>query len=76
VAEQAVLAGVRRIVFLSSVKVNGEGGGRPYLSTDEPSPGDAYGYSKLAAEHAIREVCEAGSVEYVIVRPRWCTDLA
>jgi nucleoside-diphosphate-sugar epimerase len=69
VAMQAVRAGVRRFVYLSSVKVNGEGGDRPYKYTDEPRPSDPYGFSKLAAEHAIREVCEAGNVEYVIVRP-------
>jgi UDP-N-acetyl-alpha-D-quinovosamine dehydrogenase len=69
VATQAVRAGVRRFIYMSSVKVNGEGGDRPYIYTDEPRPSDPYGCSKLAAEHAIREVCEAGNVEYVIIRP-------
>jgi UDP-4-keto-D-QuiNAc 4-reductase len=69
VAEQAVLAGVRRFVFLSSIKVNGEGGELPYQSTDEPHPRDAYGISKLAAEQTVREVCELGKIECVIIRP-------
>jgi len=69
VAEQAVLAGVRRFVFLSSIKVNGEGGELVYQSTDDPDPQDAYGISKLAAEQTIREVCELGNVECVIIRP-------
>jgi nucleoside-diphosphate-sugar epimerase len=68
-AEQAVSAGVRRFVFLSSIKVNGEGGELPYHSTDQPDPQDAYGISKLAAERAIREVCEMGKIECVIIRP-------
>jgi nucleoside-diphosphate-sugar epimerase len=69
VAEQAVLAGVRRLVFISSVKVNGEGGELPYQATDEPNPQDAYGISKLAAERIIREVCDLGKIEWVIIRP-------
>jgi nucleoside-diphosphate-sugar epimerase len=69
VAEQAVRAGVKRFVFLSSVKVNGDGGERLYRWTDEPEPCDAYGRSKLAAERAVREVCDLGGVQCVIVRP-------
>ena len=69
VAEQAAAAGVRRLVFLSSIKVNGEGGEHPYQATDEPNPRDAYGISKLAAEQTIREVCELGRIEHVIIRP-------
>jgi nucleoside-diphosphate-sugar epimerase len=69
VAEQAVLAGVKRFVFLSSVKVNGEGGELPFRATDEPDPQDAYGISKLAAERIIREVCDLGNIECIIIRP-------
>lgn len=68
-AEQAARAGVRRFVYLSSVKVNGEGGGLPYRPTDYPDPSGIYGRSKLAAEAAIREVCESSNMQYVIIRP-------
>jgi UDP-glucose 4-epimerase len=67
-AEQAANAGVRRFVFLSSVKVNGDGAIRPYQDTDPPNPGDAYGRSKYAAEQAIQEVCEKRGMESVIIR--------
>lgn len=69
VAEQAVRAGVERVVFLSSVKVNGEGGKESYQADDLPNPSDAYGRSKLVAEEAIRQVCESGGVQYVVIRP-------
>ena len=54
-AQQAADAGVRRFVFISSVKVNGEGTlvARPYTADDVPAPADAYGISKLEAEQAL-----------------------
>ena len=53
VAEQAARAGVRRFVYLSSIKVNGEGGGlAPYHAEDAPNPLDDYGRSKRDAEIA------------------------
>jgi nucleoside-diphosphate-sugar epimerase len=69
VAEQAAKAGVRRFVFLSSIKVNGDGGLLPYRATDAPDPRDPYGRSKLAAEQVIREACARSNMEWVIVRP-------
>jgi nucleoside-diphosphate-sugar epimerase len=70
VAERCVAAGVRRIVFLSSIKVNGEGGTlRAARAEDIPNPQDPYARSKLAAEIAIRTICEAAGMEFVIVRP-------
>jgi UDP-glucose 4-epimerase len=45
-ARQAAQAGVSRFVFISSVKVNGEGGDEPYRETDVPAPEDAYAISK------------------------------
>ena len=68
-AEQAAIAGVRRFVFLSSVKVNGDGAARPYQDTDPPAPCDPYGRSKYAAEQAIKDVCEQHGMECVIIRP-------
>jgi nucleoside-diphosphate-sugar epimerase len=70
VARQAVAAGVKRFIMLSSIKVNGEGGPSVvYRAEDVPNPEDAYGRSKLAAEIAIREICTRGGVEYVVLRP-------
>jgi UDP-glucose 4-epimerase len=69
VAELAASAGVRRFVFLSSVKVNGEGGNRLYRGEDVPAPEDAYGRSKLAAERVIQDICRRSHMELVIIRP-------
>ena len=69
-AEQAATAGVRRLVFLSSVKVNGEStAGQPFRETDSPAPRDAYGRSKQAAEDALREVAAGTGLEAVVIRP-------
>jgi nucleoside-diphosphate-sugar epimerase len=68
-AEQAAEAGVRRFVFLSSVKVNGEGAEHPYTAADRPKPQDAYGRSKLEAEQVIREICAGSGMECVVIRP-------
>jgi len=65
----AVTAGVRRFIYLSSVKVNGEGrANSPYTPRDTPNPQDAYATSKWLGEKAVSEI-EAGSPpERVIVR--------
>lgn len=70
-AEQAALAGVQRIVFVSSVKVHGESTqpGAPFHATDTPTPQDAYGQSKWEAEQALWAVCRATGLQGVVVRP-------
>lgn len=70
-ARQAAAAGVRRFIFLSSVKVNGEASeaGRPYRADDTPAPEDAYGISKLEAELALCRVADETGLEVVIIRP-------
>lgn len=68
-AEQAAQAGVRRLVFLSSVKVHGEEREEPYTEKDAPAPEDAYARSKCEAEERLREVADATGLETVIVRP-------
>lgn len=68
-AEQAANAGIRRFVFLSSIKVNGDGAERPYQSTDPPDPRDPYGRSKCEAEKVVREVCGRRGIECVVIRP-------
>ena len=70
VAEQSALAGVKRLVFLSSAKVNGEGSSSSaYRAEDPAEPGDAYGRSKLAAEGVIAEICARSGMEFSIIRP-------
>ncbi len=70
-ARAAAAAGARRLVFVSSVKVHGERTppGRPFTESDPPSPEDAYGRSKLAAERVLRRVAGETGLEIVVVRP-------
>jgi nucleoside-diphosphate-sugar epimerase len=69
-AEQAARQGVRRFVFVSSVKVNGERTtDQPFRADDPPAPEDAYGRSKLAAELALQTWAARTGTELVIVRP-------
>lgn len=70
-AEEASRAGVRRLLFLSSIKVNGESTqvGRPFRSADPPRPGDAYGLSKQEAEAALFEVARSSAMTVTIIRP-------
>jgi len=68
-ARSAAQAGVTRFVFLSSIKVNGEGEpGRPYLASDTPRPDDAYARSKWLAEQYLQEVAAARGMQAVVVR--------
>lgn len=69
-AEAAARAGVRRLVYVSSIKVNGERtGDAPFRPDDRPAPEDAYGRSKWEAERALRAVATATGLEAVVVRP-------
>ena len=69
-AEQAAAAGVRRFVFISSVKAQAERSpGRALTEADAAAPEDAYGRSKLAAEQALQAVAEAQGMEWVVLRP-------
>ena len=62
-------AGVRRFVFLSSVKAMGEGSPAPYRESDTPHPVDPYGISKLEAERVLAEERASGGPEFVVLRP-------
>jgi nucleoside-diphosphate-sugar epimerase len=67
-AEQARAAGVRRLVFMSSIKVNGDSTQRPFTEADGPRPEDAYGASKWEAEQALASIA-GGAMELVVLRP-------
>lgn len=68
---QAATAGVRRFVYVSSIKVNGEAtvSGQPFRGDDMPSPCDPYGVSKHEAETGLRRLAADTGMELVIVRP-------
>lgn len=70
-ARQAARAGVRRFIFISSIKVNGEGTGlgKPYFADCHPAPLDPYGVSKMEAEHGLRDLASETGIELVIIRP-------
>lgn len=70
-ARQAALAGVKRFIFISSIKVNGEGTqiGWPYTTYDIPAPEDAYGLSKEEAEAGLKLLALETGMEVVIIRP-------
>jgi UDP-glucose 4-epimerase len=70
-ARQAAAAGVRRFVYLSSIKVNGEftQEGHPFTADDAPAPADPYGVSKHEAEQALRQIAADTGMEVVIIRP-------
>ncbi len=70
-AEQAVKVGVRRLVFLSSIRVHGmfTTGSRRFRRNDEPKPMEPYAISKWEAEYALHEIAARTGLEVVIVRP-------
>lgn len=70
-ARQAAAAGVHRFIFISSIKVNGEGTapGQPYQADDGSAPLDPYGISKMEAEQGLRALATETRMEVVIIRP-------
>lgn len=70
-ARAAASAGVRRFIYMSSIKVNGEStpSGSAFIETDRPKPQDAYGQSKWDAEQALAVVSRETGMEVVVLRP-------
>jgi len=68
-AREAAAAGVRRLVFISSIKVNGEETAEPYSESSLPQPTDPYGISKWEAEQELRKIEAETGLEIVVVRP-------
>lgn len=69
-AAQAARAGVRRFIYLSSIKVNGETTTHTAFRPDDPpASADPYGQSKWEAEQTLKSIAEAAGMEWVVVRP-------
>lgn len=70
-ARQAAQAGVKRFVYLSSIKVNGEETplNQPFKADDRASPQDPYAISKHEAEEGLRKLAGQSGMEVVIIRP-------
>lgn len=70
-AKTAAAVGVKRFIYLSSIKVNGEETfiGKPFTADTVPAPHDSYGISKLEAEIALLGLSKKTSMEVVIIRP-------
>ncbi|MEA9976825.1 MULTISPECIES: SDR family oxidoreductase [unclassified Pseudomonas] len=70
-ARQAASAGVKRFIFISSIKVNGEGTtlGASYIPDAKAAPSDPYGISKLEAEQGLQTLAAQTGIEVVIIRP-------
>ena len=69
-AKQAVTAGVKRFVYLSTIKVNGEQTFEvPFNADDSSNPQDPYAVSKFEAEQQLMELGEKTGIEIVIIRP-------
>src|SRR5207244_8286630 len=70
-ARGAASAGVRRMLYMSSIKAMGEATlpGRAFRADDPLRPEDAYGRAKLASEHALAAVADETGLELVILRP-------
>jgi UDP-glucose 4-epimerase len=70
-ARAAVAHGVKRFIFLSSIKVNGESTiiDKPFTPNSTPHPADGYGQSKLDAELGLFQIAESSALEVVIIRP-------
>ena len=68
-ARMTAAAGVKRLVYLSSVKVLGEETAESYTEKHKPAPQDPYGVSKLEAEEVLNKISVETGLEVVIIRP-------
>ena len=70
-ARHAAASGVKRFIFISSIKVNGESTvlDKPFKADDLPEPVDPYSVSKYEAEEALKELAKQTGMEVVIIRP-------
>ena len=67
-AKQSATAGVKRFIFLSSIRVNGNQNTKPFLEIDAPNPQEPYAISKHEAEQGLLKLAENSSLKLVIIR--------
>ena len=67
-ARMAANCGVKRFVFLSTIKVNGESTVAPFTEKDPPHPEDAYAVSKWEAEQHLLQVSQEKGLDVIIIR--------
>lgn len=68
-ARQCANSGVRRFIFISTVKVLGEGKNESYRADDLARPTDAYAISKWEAEQALFQIARESGMAVIILRP-------
>jgi len=68
-AKQAATAGVKRFIFLSSIRVNGNQTDVPFSEVDIPNPQESYALSKYEAEQGLLKLAKYSALEVVIIRP-------
>ncbi len=70
-ARQAAKSGIRRFIYISTIKVNGQQTpcGIPFTENDPPQPEDHYALSKLEAENGLYEIAAQTGMEVVVIRP-------
>lgn len=68
-ARQAVAAGVKRFIFISSIGVNGTLNTQPFIADDQPNPAEPYAQSKWEAEQGLTQLAAETGMELVIIRP-------
>ena len=68
-ARHSASAGVKRLVYISSIGVNGIQSSRPFLASDIPNPSGPYAISKYEAEQGLCQIAESTDMEVVIIRP-------
>ena len=70
-AKQAAKLGVKRLIYISSIGVNGvnTASGKSFCELDEPHPNNQYSHSKLQAEQGLLQISNLTGLEVVIIRP-------
>lgn len=68
-AQMAQTKKVKRFVYVSSIKVNGEGRFNPYTEADQPAPADPYGISKFEAEMELHRIADKTCMDVAVLRP-------